>query len=291
MKVLAADPRRRFPRRYSEKVAPLQTAIPDENIVCITLPATGQDDLVWSRELCMAETEWRLGKKVVWAIDLGIDPICSSLMNEQLFQERLLAIEAFSRLYARCSPSSLEPEGSYRDEIVAVLLAETSLFRQLSTQDLYEPSIQLDEPFHTYLAAMTLFADYLHRLAAFLPETVKVMVSVLEDSYEGREILLSKERFRHISVGLEESVGAVGCVIPGDSYCDAKTRSRFSKMLHAKKKENIAVRCIPEALLNEEWVGLDTLLFLEGSVTKQGKRMAEGFVASGGKVEYYETTE
>jgi hypothetical protein len=244
----------------------------------ITLPAKTTDDLSWGPQLEAAAQAKDAGKKIIWIFDLGIDPVCSCFTNSAHFSSQALALTTFTKIYPQFAASTEK-----------LVLASSALYRDIDPRDECEPIDTLDEPFRTRLAAMTLFADYLHRLASFLPEEVTIEV-LIDGSGIEREILLSKERFRHLTVRKEKKQATVGCVIPNDEFCDAKTRLALSEMLAWIETQNKVYRCIPEALLNEEWSGLDTLVFFAPKMTRLGHRMAQGFIASGAQVLYFAPT-
>jgi len=245
-------------------------------MISILLPAKSGDDLSWGQELQMARAAQESEEKILWVFDLGIDPVCSSLTDEALFAKQVLALITFSKLYPQFAAST-----------IGIVLAKSSLYREIDEKDECEAIEHLDEPFKTQLSAMTLFADYLHRLASFLPEDVRIIVDIEEEGAD-QEILLSKERFRHIEVRKVNEEAIVGCVIPSDEFCDAKTRDGLKQMFSWFKLQDLPFRCIPEAMLNEEWMGLEKLVFFAPAMTKLGQRMAQGFIAAGGNVEYFD---
>jgi hypothetical protein len=261
---------------FDDKEDSCKTSFSDENTIKIILPAKCGDELSWEKELQEAKAAKESAKKILWIFDLGIDPVRCSLTDEAIFASQALALLTFSKLFPQ-----------YADSTIGVVIAKSALFRELDEKDDCEKLDHLDEPFKTHLSAMTLFADYLHRLASFLPDELRIIVSI-EGEGDEREILLSKERFRHIEVKEEEQDATVGCVLPIDELCDAKTRKELKEMFLWLKQQKIAFRCIPEALLNEEWAGLETLIFLAPSITKLGQRMAQGFIAAGGRVQYFD---
>lgn len=248
-------------------------------MISILIAAKSGDDLTWSQEYAEALAAKESGKRILWVLDLGIDPICSPLTDEAVFAQRALALTTFSKFLA-----------PFLDVTEGVVLAKSLLFRLWHERDSHEETLGTpDDSFKSRLKSMTLFADYLHRLASFLPEEVKVLVSIEEagEKRAEKEILLSKERFRHI-VAQEERDVMVACVLPEDDLCHQKTREGLEAMFAGLEKQNLVFRCIPEALLNEEWSGLETLVFYAPAMTRVGVRMAQGFTAAGGKVLYYE---
>ncbi len=249
-------------------------------MVEITLSALPKDDLVWKEECQLAMRS----EEVLWRFDFGIDPVLEPLTDESLFQQRALGLLAFVKnvypLFAKVSKG--------------VVLASSALYRKIDARDAYEEELPgLQEPLRSHIKAMTLFADYLHRLASFLPDELGAIVRI--DVSEANNlsdiaILLSKERFRHLHLevsGWFPQKGTIGCVIPEDGLCEPETVQDLEELLQWLKEEEIPIRLVPQAILNEEWDGLDTLVMVARGVSAAGKRKAQGFVAAGGEIISY----
>ena len=125
--------------------------------------------------------------------------------------------------------------------------------------------------------AATLFGEFLHRVASFLPDDANPQC-LFEGHHSfsvGRAVqLMSKERFQHISLG--ESPSHEGLLLPPDELCTPDVLKTLE--LHLQP------RVIPEKMLNEMWDGLDHLVVIEDAMTGQGLRHLKGFEAAGGAV-------
>lgn len=250
----------------------------------IFLSALPSDDLLWEEQRKLAELAALHGNKILWNIDLGIDPVVESLTDEAAFQQRALALTTFSK--------QLFP--AFAEISAGIVIASSGLYRKLDPRDEWESEFALlEEPFATQLKAITVFADYLHRIASCLPDDLPVSVYIDATAAKRASdiaVLLSKERFRHICLivtGWFPKEGGVGCVIPEDTHCSEATMMALDDVFTWLDEEGVAFRLVSEALLNEEWNGLDCLVMLADAVSPVGKRKALGFVAAGGQIMSY----
>jgi len=161
---------------------------------------------------------------------------------------------------------------------------------------------------------MNLFAGYLHRLAASLPEELFVFVcfdacKISHPAYLYQ--LLSKERFSYLhlavkgsTIPLEALVWEEGCIktrpeeepkvglcFPNDPACLQSTLQQFKKVMTDLNEQKIATqqvayRIIPEFLMTSSWEGLDEIIFLQRALSPQGKRILQGFSITGGRLIY-----
>jgi hypothetical protein len=157
-------------------------------------------------------------------------------------------------------------------------------------------------PFSRHLRnvyTMNLFMSYMHRLAAALKEELIVCVSL--DTLSNRHLgfltqLLSKERFSHIHLLLDQARGSVdgvlnhpyaqdvkiGVCFPNDPQCKLSFLNVFKNLLTTLQERKIDYKIIPEFLMTSSWDGLDYMIFCKHALSPQGKRMLQGFVAAGG---------
>lgn|GEM_PF-1180757 len=247
----------------------------------IRLSALPTDDLSWAIERRIALEAIEEGKTILWTIDLGLDPVVESLTDEAAFQQRAIALTTFVK---KMSPIST-------GKCLGVVLASSDLYRKVHVRDEWEVDFEeVEEPFRSHLKAMTLFSDYLHRLASYLPEDVPVIVRIdarKASNLADVAILLSKERFRYFQIeviGWVLQSGAIGCVIPEDAYCHIKTRRGLEDIFTWLGEKNESFRLVPENLLNEEWDGLNTLIVLSSATSAFGRRKIRGFAATGGQI-------
>jgi hypothetical protein len=128
--------------------------------------------------------------------------------------------------------------------------------------------------------AANIFGDLLHRLASFLPD-VATPYCLFEHSSYGKARtaqLLSKVRFCHIQLSLEENKSTKGILLPSDEACTPEVLAKLEALM-----DKIGLhRMIPETRLNEMWDGLDEIYVIEEAVSVQGERHLKGFIAAGG---------
>jgi hypothetical protein len=247
----------------------------------IVLSALPSDELCWEKELAIAKER---NKKIDWFIDLGIDSTSCPLTDERVFQQRVMALTLFVKdVWTKFQPVT--------DRLI---LASTNLYREIDPRDECEWDFELEEPLRSRLKAMELFSEYLHRLASYLPDELLVAVRIDVRAAEKKSdiaILLSKERFRHMALEIvgwaPDRNSPVAIVIPEDHACSSGSINGLEEVLAWAEEKYERFRVIPEALLNEEWDGVDSLVFYAPATTLLGKRKAQGFAASGGKIVSY----
>ncbi len=123
------------------------------------------------------------------------------------------------------------------------------------------------------------FADFLHRLASFLPDEATpycLFEGACSFTKAKSAQLMSKDRFWHLHLSLEENKSSKGVLLPSDPYCTTEALEKLEAYLVED------YRIIPEMRLNEMWDGLDELYV--AAVSPQGLRHVKGFIAAGGKV-------
>ncbi len=199
---------------------------------------------------------------------------------------------------ASCATPSLDPHFPWEDtgvffsltlaleEFVRSVLPE---FREKTLGTLlFRGSIEIFEVLGKgdALAGADFLADYLHRLASFLPDEVSAYCF-----FEGGNIysvgkraqLLSKDRFWHVHLSLEEAlIPSLGVLLPEDAFCSPSVLEALTDILEGLEPGTYQV--IPEVRLTEMWQGLDTLIVIEEGVSHQGRRKLQGFEAAGGEV-------
>jgi len=248
----------------------------------IQLSALPSDDLSWQEEQNIAS---KAGGKIHWSINLGIDPVSCSLTEEGIFQQRAMALTTFAK----------EIWPKFQAVTECVILATSALYRKIDPLDECEWDLDVvEEPLRSRMQAMGMFMEYIHRLASYLPDAVPASVQVDVRSAKNKSdvvILLSKERFRHITMDVvgwaPEQKSTIGVVIPEDAFCSPDTLRVFEELLLWVETNHGNFRAVPESLLNEEWDGIDLLIFYAPATTLLGKRKALGFAASGGKIVSY----
>lgn len=163
------------------------------------------------------------------------------------------------------------------------------------------------------------FAEYLHRISAQLPEELLGFVWYDCMRIENQSFLaeiLSKKRYCHLNLLLEnhrapiadisDSIAGegfgflepdkewdlkpkspkIGVVFPNDGSLYQTTHMFFDQVFDELFDHQTSYRLIPEFLVTENWQGLDTLIFMNKSLSLNGKRILQGFSVTGGSLVY-----
>jgi hypothetical protein len=190
-------------------------------------------------------TEYKAEGEILWELDFDFQ------FNDAAFKSYILAVEQFAKEFPGAS----------------VVLYRGSL------------DIVKKIPAENEVDAATIFGDFLHRLASFLPDDAKPYCF-----FEGPHSfspgkaaqLMSKERFWHLH--LHENTSRIGVLLPPDELCSPEV------LAHLEAFET--ARIIPEKRLNEMWDGLDQLWVIEEGLSSQGLRQVKGFEAAGGEIKF-----
>ena len=139
------------------------------------------------------------------------------------------------------------------------------------------------------------FAEYLHHLAAYLPDELPPFA--LFDC-PGDPLLFSKEIFPHIHLGFRS--GEIGALQWGETYQPLRHDAtlgivlplrekglQFDMVDQCLKEVDRPYRLIAEPYITEEWDELDELLIFSDLISSWGMRMVQGFEATGGKIIHY----
>jgi hypothetical protein len=137
------------------------------------------------------------------------------------------------------------------------------------------------------------FADFLHHIAAELPEDVPPFA--LFDCV-GDPLLFSKEIFPHIHLGFRS--GPIGVIQWGERLIPKRYDQRIGVALPLREKglqfdevdaclKGGSYRLINEPYLTEEWDGLDEIIIFKDLISPWGRRILKGFKAAGGIVKEF----
>lgn len=192
------------------------------------------------------------------------------LFDISTFNAYFVAMESFSIKYPNC-----------RKVIMAVLSGDFSFIRK-DTEKFEKAQKEAQLP--NNLVCANLFSDYLHRLAAILPENAKPTILIQrESSKKLAEMiwLFCKRRFEHFEIEFD------GFKLP---ICGQSTRILSlpdDQLLSLKKLDRLLQEyhgcvCIPEEYLNEHWDNATEILYDSKTTGEIGKRMLLGFQAAGG---------
>ena len=142
------------------------------------------------------------------------------------------------------------------------------------------------------------FADYLHHIAAGLPDEVPPFA--LFDCL-GDPLKFSKEIFPHIHLGFRS--GPIGAIHWGETLTPRRYDAKIGVALPLREKglqfdavdnclrildqERISYRLIAEPYLTEEWDHLDEIIIFPQWISTWGLRMIQGFEAAGGRIKKF----
>ena len=260
----------------------------DKDLTIISLDASLSSDLDWKD----AQSQAAASKMILWDLDFGLSAI--SFDQSAVLASFLLAIEEFTK-------TLLIP---YQERSFGVCLYQGQLLTSFKWNLNHEAAyLEWKQnyaafPYPKKLYCIEIFSEYLHKLAAALPE--ETFPIALFDSTEKSEAqlaqLLSREHFSYLYVGLKNhslpfgpfSLDArkaqVGLVLPLHAYCSYKCLNLIDACINELKKNNILFRIISESYLTESWDGLDLLILFSNFLSPQGKRKAQGFLAAGGEL-------
>lgn len=231
----------------------------------VVLPARLEQDLDWKVP--------ELVGPILWQVDFGLETGEVPLDDEAAFRSYGIALDHFVEVIWK----------RYREQTAGICLYAG------------KPDVVWilgDGP-----AGIDALAEYLHRLASFLPDELAVFCrfDVSHLSSPGKIAqLLSKERFAHLELKVEGTAlfstprASVGICLPLIEYFDASVEQGLDVLIEELQKKGLLFRMIPEAFLTEEWNELEMLYVLKDALSPLGKRKLLGFCAAGGEVRYVE---
>ena len=230
----------------------------------VILPARLEQDLDWQAP--------EMAAPVVWQMDFGLETGAIPLDDEAAFRSYGIALDHFVETIWK----------PYKEQTAGICL--------------YSGKPDASWTVNDGPADIDALAEYLHRLASFLPDELAVFcrfdVSHLESPAQIAR-LLSKERFAHLELKVEGTdlfstpQATVGICIPLIENFRADVELKLDTAIADLQKKEIPFRIIPEAFLTEEWNELETLHVLEEALSPLGKRKLLGFCAAGGDIIYF----
>jgi hypothetical protein len=209
------------------------------------LPAGLSSDLDWDL------TEVKDAQEILWELDFDLIP------DQGAFNSYILALDQFTKVWKE-----------FGDRSKGVILYRGSL-------DILK-KIDEDE-----VEAANIFGDLMHRLASFLPDEATPYCLFDHSSFGKARTaqLLSKTRWSHLQLSIEENLSPKGILLPSDEACTPEILAKLETLMEKVGPH----RMIPETRLNEMWDGLDEIYVIEEAVSVQGERHLKGFIAAGGE--------
>jgi hypothetical protein len=283
---------------------PISLKISQEEV--IQLLAREHEDLNWEMEKKRAQELVTQGKMLFWEMDFGLSEGMLSFKDPARFFSFSLALEQFSKELWPLFKEQTLGFSLYRgrfdvtERVIWDAQTEEHFLESLQEED--DPEIK-----RRFFSA-DLFAEFLHRLASFLPVELPLfcffdLVHITNPALQ--VCLFSPSRFEHFNLALKgsklpfrglvwednqaysqmhASEKKVGVVIPQDAFCSSANLSSLEKLLNTLQEKNVAYRLVPEAFMTVEWDGLEKLLVIPNAVSPQGQRMLKGFAVTGGVI-------
>ena len=214
-------------------------------MITIVLPAGLSSDLTWDL------TQAKDAEQILWELDFDFT------FDQAAFNSYILALDQFTKVWK---------EFSDRSKGVVLYRGSLDILRKIDEEE---------------VEAATIFGDLLHRLASFLPDEATPYCLFTHSSFGKARTaqLLSKVRFCHIQLSLEENKSTKGILLPSDDACTPEILAKLESLMEKVGPH----RMIPETRLNEMWDGLDEIYVIEEAVSLQGERHLKGFIAAGGE--------
>jgi hypothetical protein len=256
----------------------------------IRLDAGSTSSLDWSLERKSALSALAAGKKVLWFLDLGLfDRLKMPLSHPSQFLTLGLAVDHFR--------DAVWKEFRSFSSGVCLYRGSSNFSEQLQWDepldkafDLWLEETQTEKgDFTKHLFCVNACSEYLKQLAERIPEELPAYLiynSLPEDVLE-KALFTNPERFGRIQVHAsapftwkthEES--KIGLLMPPLDAVLSVFLDPFRKAI----QEYPSAKLIPEERLTYAWEGLETLIYSEKCLSKQGKRKVQGFIAAGGEV-------
>lgn len=253
----------------------------------ILIDASPKSTLKWPNLESEIEMLLKQGNSLSFAFDFGFDPLNFNFKDEITFFSLSIAVGEFIR---RAIDPFLEKRIDVclykgRGDFSRAILQNKMLFHAFSEwRSGYFPEEALN-PHLLRLFSIQLMMQYLHQLAAPIPDVVETYVQI-----EGLEMLrpseryelLSEEHFSYIALSpIVENEASIGIVLPTMGRVDY---DGLDHMIRALDERQLCYRVIPEKLLMEKWCGIDELIVLSDTLSAEGIRMLQGFNAAMGTV-------
>jgi len=223
--------------------------------------------------------EWEIPENApeYWALDFGWEKKPLSIFDEAHFRNYELAVQEFSKLIQEPAKVIFAKANSPFSELIA-----PSERREIGYAEYLEDNGASEEPLFYELYCTDLFSEYLHKLAAGLPdETMPYLWNLPPiNSTPENALLLCKRRFAHFALEVAFE-GNIGVSLPKDPLFNPES---YLSLFTYLKGNGLSFQCIPEEQLNDFWDGLDHLIVDPETMSETGLRMLFGFEAAGGGV-------
>jgi len=231
--------------------------------------------------------EWEEQAEVpdFWEFDFGWEKTPFSPFCEGAFAAYQLSVEEYGK---KLSTGAKVILGTYRSTFKEFFQPSERL--EIGYQEFLDHYRVKQAPHLFELYCTNLLSDYLHRLAALLPEDAipYLHIDVADDHLAERVLLFCARRFAHFQfffsnhlLPIIPSDGPIGVSLPADHLFKSE---KYIPLLKALADKGLSFHCIPEEMLNDFWDGIDHLIIDPETMSETGERMLCGFEAAGGEI-------
>lgn len=282
---------------------------PGFNGLTISLDASLESELEWSKAIELADRAIENGFLILWNLDFGLfDRLMHPLCSESQFLSFSLALTHFREtIWTRFKEHSVG-FSVYKGPVFPLKGFPWS--EDQKTQLFGDATDVKKEDIDLFCGKSALY--YIRQLGGRLPEGIPHFLFLDMTAIEGVEELLSFLRMADLSSfelcvkGSKLPLNAFGWQEPSlrgfvslkettllekkEVYLGVlipelgKISSAFLTCLNQLASSKMPFRLIKEEKLTMEWDGLDAILYSPQSITLEGKRKLKGFVAAGGKL-------
>lgn len=269
------------------------------NTIKINLDGRVSSTLDWNEADEKAQKYSEQGFQLFWNLDLGLfNRLKQPLSNQMQFLSLLLSIEHFQNTLWK----------KYQDQTLGICLYQGSthfaeqLFwdEQLKNNYLTWGRKALGEQFEeTHLFLKNLFArdaiaEYLTLIVNRFSDSMRFFI-VLDNrpqlSLAMEAQLIHREKFDRIHIRITNNRlptlsnyddATIGLCLPCCNIVDLAFLNKLESILENLLNKKMVFRLVPEAMLINEWDGLDYLIVEPSCLSTQGRRKLQGFCAAGG---------
>lgn len=282
-------------RLFIPKVCEGDPTSSEFNSVMVRLEGGLRSSLDWSHARQKAQSALELGLKLLWEIDLGLNGRLEyPLSNAMQHQALCLALEHFR--------DTLWQE--FRKETLGLVLYRgTANFASHFPWDEQQRLHFNQSGLHSEeLYCGRVYVDYLKMLALRLPDPLPLFILLdcrdLKNPFllsqltsrawydpfllalKGSPLMHQEFVWEEGHICKEEQTPQTALLLPSTEGHYPGLEGTMKELLQGL----IPFRVIPELHLAMEWDGLDQLFYSEESLTAQGKRLIQGFIAAGGAI-------
>lgn len=257
------------------------------NYPFITIDAGSKSTLKWPSLEFEIENHLKTNETLSFAFDFDFDPEEFNFKDEITFFSLSIAVGEFIRRVADPFTGKIKRICLYKGkaDFSRAILRYQTLYQSFIDWKEENFAHQAINPHLLKLFSIQLMMQYLHQLAAPLPDDIDIFVQIegLDSLRPSERVeLISDEHFSYITLDrAKNNEATIGVVLPQIGQVNYDV---LDQILLTLDGQNISYRVIPEKLLTEKWCGIDELIVISRAVSTEGIRMLQGFNAAMGSV-------